>query len=251
MTSTQRVVFTEDFNLMKNKVKIQWAPQKKKSKIKNNPYQIPESKFRIFKTARFLIRLMSPPTPAHRKMYFREIRKNAFSQSKRSPLNFSSVYIPVFRPFSKSLYFAHICKYPKPPASSYHDFQSELVRDEPLNGRAWLGIGDGTAPEGSYTAAHSLNALSYCPLPPDPRSRLKRKTLLPRFANDDDSDLPGDLIPSFVTQSWTRHNVRASSEARARYPLTPRSNYWYLTRCGIGGDRNTACPQGLQRWSWL
>jgi hypothetical protein len=42
--------------------------------------------------------------------------------------------------------------------------------------------------------------------------------------------LLGDLIPSFVLQSWTRHNVRASLRNTRTISLPPKKQFtWYLS----------------------
>jgi hypothetical protein len=92
------------------------------------------------------------------------------------------------------------------------------------------GIGDGTAESSRITAAAFAQTHLYA-APRRPTQLLKRKTLLSKtWQKTNGFCLLGELIPSFVTQSWTRHNVRASLRSTRTISLPLKKQFtWYLS----------------------
>jgi len=119
--------------------------------------------------------------------------------------------------------------YPKLRVQLISEFSGELVRRVMAGD---LNMALVTAPPEScrITAAAFARTHLYAALP-QVHALLRRKKLLSKiWRKTNGFCLPGDLIPWFVTQSWTRHNVRASLRSTRTISLPPKKQFtWYLS----------------------
>ena len=120
--------------------------------------------------------------------------------------------------------------YPKLRVQLISEFSSELVR-RVMAGDLNMALVTAPPESSRITAArHSLERTSM-PQSRRPTQLLRRKKLLSKIWQKTNGFCsPGDLIPWFVTQSWTRHNVRASLRSTRTISLLPKKQFtWYLS----------------------